>query len=81
MFLFLKNVYSVGLQSAYSGSNEMCVCVCVCLKSFILGTCERSGYRREQGEMGVRFLAAQRVFSIHSSENKAFSCQHVFPTS
>ena len=29
MFLFLKNVYSAGLQSAYSGSNEMCVCVCV----------------------------------------------------
>ena len=81
MFLFLMNVYSVRLLSAYSGSNEVCVCVCVCvcLKSFVLGTCERSGYRREQGEMGVRFLAAQKIFSIHSSGNRAFSSQQYFP--
>lgn len=77
MFLFLMNVYSVRLLSAYSGSNEMCVCVC--LKSFILGTCETLGYIREQGEMGVRFLAAQRIFSIHSSGSMAFSSQQYFP--
>lgn len=53
--------------------------VCVCLKSFILGTCERLGYIREQDEMGVRFLAAQRIFSIHSSGNTAFSSQQYFP--